>query len=436
MAEVIIIGAGISGLSCAWRLKQLGIDAVILEATERAGGVIRTENINGYQIEWGPNSIQPAPAALKLIDEAGLWDDLLPPNPNIPRYIYLNGQLRKVPFGVLTFGGFARALREPFVRSKSSGDESVRDFFVRRFGKEVHDRLVGPMLTGIYATDTAQLGMAAVWPRMLEMERDSGSLTAAMLRSFTRRSTTARPAATTTKPRPKGFTFTFPSGMETLPARVAQKLDIRYGEHDVRIGSAPVTVLTIPAYHAVQLLKQSHPTLANLLGRIRYSPMIVAATSLAETSLKEPLRGFGFLTPRSEGLHLLGTIFSSSLFPGRAPDGRVLLTSFIGGSFEPEALVWPDDQVWDVVCSELQRVLHSETKPEPIALCRHHKALPQYSIGHERWVAAFKEEVRRTPGLFVTANYMEGASVPSCIEQGDRTAHLVAEYLHGGTGRL
>ena len=436
MAEVIILGAGISGLSCAWTLKQLGIDAVILEATERPGGVIRTENINGYQIEWGPNSIQPAPAALKLIDEAGLWDDLLPPNPNIPRYIYLNGQLRRVPFGVLTFGGFARAMRELFVRSKSPGDESVRDFFIRRFGKEAHDRLVGPMLTGIYATDTAQLGMAAVWPRMLEMERDYGSLTAAMLRSFTRRSTPARPAATPTKPRPKGFTFTFPSGLETLPARVAQKLDIRYGQQDVRIGSAPVTVLAIPAYQAVQLLKQPHPSLSDLLAKIRYSPMIVAATSLAETSLKEPLRGFGFLTPRSEGLHLLGAIFSSSLFPGRAPDGRVLLTSFIGGSFEPEALVWPDDQVWDVVCSELQRVLHSETKPEPIALCRHHKALPQYSIGHERWVAALKEEVRRTPGLFVTANYMEGASVPSCIEQGDRTAHLVAEYLHGGTGRL
>src|SRR5919109_4979264 len=124
MPDVVIIGAGISGLSCAWTLKKLGIDAEILEGTSRVGGVIRTESINGYQIEWGPNSIQPAPAALKLIDEVGLWDDLLPPNPNIPRFIYLNGRLRKVPFGVLTFGGFARALREVFVRSKSQGDES------------------------------------------------------------------------------------------------------------------------------------------------------------------------------------------------------------------------------------------------------------------------------------------------------------------------
>src|SRR5213596_4338490 len=119
MPEVLIIGAGISGLACAWRLRKLGIDTEIIEAATRAGGVIRTENINGYQIEWGPNSIQPAPAALKLIDEAGLWDDLLPPDPHAPRYIYLNGRLRKFPFGPLTFGGIARILSEPFIRSKS-----------------------------------------------------------------------------------------------------------------------------------------------------------------------------------------------------------------------------------------------------------------------------------------------------------------------------
>src|SRR5205085_937861 len=206
MTDVIIIGAGISGLSCAWTLKKLGIDAVILEATSRPGGVICTENVQGYQIEWGPNSIQPAPAALKLIDEVGLWDDLLPPDPHAPRYIYLNRRLRKFPFGPLSFGGITRILSEPFIRSKSPKDESVRDFFTRRFGKQAHDRLIGPFFTGIYATDTAQLGMAAVLPRIIEMEREHGSLTAAMLRSFTRRSTP--PPAT--KPKPKGFTFSFP----------------------------------------------------------------------------------------------------------------------------------------------------------------------------------------------------------------------------------
>src|SRR5256885_12411469 len=213
MAEVNIIGAGISGLYCAWTLKQHGVDAVILETTQRAGGVIRTENIEGYQIEWGPNSIQPAPAALKLIDEAGLWNDLLPPDPHAPRYIYLNRRLRKFPFGPLSFGGIARILAEPFIRSKSPQDESVRDFLIRRFGRQAHDRLAGPLFTGIYATDTAQLSVAAVLPRMLEMERNYRSLTAAMVRSFSRRA----PAVAATKPRPRGFTLSFSNGLEMLP---------------------------------------------------------------------------------------------------------------------------------------------------------------------------------------------------------------------------
>jgi oxygen-dependent protoporphyrinogen oxidase len=157
--------------------------------------------------------------------------------------------------------------------------------------------------------------------------------------------------------------------------------------------------------------------------------MIVAATSVPDHSFKTPLRGFGFLVPRGQGLHLLGTIFSSALFPGRAPDGQVLLTSFIGGSFEPEALDWPDEQVWGAVCSELKRVLETETAPEPIALVRHRNALPQYNIGHEHWVESVKNELTRAPGLFITANYLEGVSVPACIEQGERTANAVADYL-------
>src|SRR5215468_6464160 len=205
MSDVIIVGAGISGLSCAWALKKLGIEAVILEETSRAGGVIQTEKIDGYQVERGPNSFQSALPALRLVEEAGLWDDLLPPSPNAPRFVYWDKKLRKIPFGPLTAMGILRVLREPLVRSKSAANESVRDFFTRRIGKQAHDRIVAPALTGIYAGNTTDLSMAAVFPKIIAMEREHGSLAAAFLKSLGRRKKTAAPGPT--RPKPKGGSF-------------------------------------------------------------------------------------------------------------------------------------------------------------------------------------------------------------------------------------
>jgi len=425
MPDVNIIGAGISGLSCAWALKKLGIDAVVLEASSRPGGVIRTEKINGYLIEAGPNSFQAAAPALKLVDDAGLWDDLMPPAPNAPRFVYWRGKLRRFPFGPLTISGITRMLGEPFVGSKSPADESVRDFFIRRVGRQVHDRLVSPALTGIYAGDTANLSMAAVFPKILEMEQEHGSLTRAFLKSLRRRGK----AGELSRPKPKGAVFSFPDGVETLPKRLAEQLNIKYDIARARIGDAPVTVLTVPAHRAVQLLQDRQTALATLLQRIQYAPMVIAAVSLPYRSFNSPLEGFGFLAPRNQGLHLLGALFSSALFPDRAPKGHELLTCFIGGMFEPDAIDWADDRVWDVVCTEIKSALRTSEIPQPVALFRQPHAIPQYNIGHDRWVAAVKAELNSVRGLFITANYLEGVSVPSCIEQGNRTAWAVAEYL-------
>jgi len=420
-----VVGAGISGLSCAWELKKLGINAVVFEAGSRPGGVIRTEKKNGYQVEAGPNSFQAAAPALRLVEEAGLWDDLLPPAPNAPRFVYWNGRLRKFPFGPLTLAGIAGILREPFVRSKAGPDESVRDFFIRRVGRQAHDRLVAPALTGIYAGNTATLSMAAVFPKIIEMEREHGSLTRAFLKTITRRSKPGGPS----RPRPKGSVFSFVEGVEALPRRLAEQLHIEYNVSDARIAETTATVLAIPAHRAADLLQNRNRALAALLKKIQYAPMVIAAVALPDDSFKEPLQGFGFLVPRDQGLHLLGALFSSVLFPGRAPKGQELLTCFVGGMFEPEAFDWPDERVWEVVCGEIKSALHASEMPQPLALFRQRHAIPQYNIGHAQWVAAVKQELKSTPGLFITANYLEGVSVPSCIEQGARTAHAVAEYL-------
>jgi oxygen-dependent protoporphyrinogen oxidase len=427
MSDVIIIGAGISGLSCAWSLKKLGIDSVILEESSRPGGVIQTEKINGYQVERGPNSLQSAPHALRLVDEVGLWDDLETPTPNAARYVYWDGKLRKVPFGPLTTSGILRILREPFVRSKSSENESVRDFFVRRVGRQAHDRLVSPALTGIFAGDTAKLSIGAVFPKIVEMEREHGSLAAAFLKSLRgRKKATAAPLS---RPKPKGSIFSFPEGLEALPRRLAEQVNVQYNVKEPQLNGARVTVVASPAYRASRLLESRNVKLSALLDQVEYAPIIVAAVSVPDFSFKEPLSGFGFLVPRNQGLHLLGALFSSALFPGRAPKGHELLTCFIGGSFEPEALDWSDDRVLETVCSELKSALQTSEMPQPVALFRYRRAIPQYNLGHEQRVRAIKEELTNMPGVFISSNYLEGISVPACIEQGERTAHAVADFL-------
>jgi oxygen-dependent protoporphyrinogen oxidase len=425
MPEVTIIGAGITGLSCAWTLKKLGIEATVLEATSRPGGVIRSERINGFLVEAGPNSFQAAVPALQLVEEAGLWDDLLSPTPNAPRFVYWDGKLRKFPFGPLSFSSLLRLLGEPFVGSESPADESVRDFFIRRFGRQAHDRLVAPALTGIYAGDTAHLSMAAVFPKIVEMEHEHGSLTKAFLRTLRGRRKPAAPS----RPKPKGSVFSFAGGVETLPKRLAEQLTVKYQVNDVRIEPSSVAVVTAPAPQAAHLVERRNMELAELLKRVQYAPMVIAAVALPDHSFNPPLHGFGFLAPRNQGLHLLGALFSSALFPGRAPKGQELLTCFIGGMFEPDAINWPDDRVWETVSQELQTALRTSETPQPVALFRQPQAIPQYNIGHKKWAAAVKEELGKTPGLFIAANYMEGVSVPACIEQGDRTARAVAEYL-------
>jgi oxygen-dependent protoporphyrinogen oxidase len=153
---------------------------------------------------------------------------------------------------------------------------------------------------------------------------------------------------------------------------------------------------------------------------------------MPDSAFPKPLRGFGFLVPRSEKIHILGTLFSSALFPGRAPADRQLLTSFIGGAFEPSAVDWTDTRLWETASAELRAVLKTSADPQLVRIIRRHHAIPQYRIGHEHWVAALRDELECAPGLFLAGNYMDGVSVASCIETGERIARRVADYVRSG----
>jgi oxygen-dependent protoporphyrinogen oxidase len=260
---------------------------------------------------------------------------------------------------------------------------------------------------------------------MLEIERDYGSLVTGMLRGKSR---AGKPAAAQ---RP-GRVSSFPQGLETLPRRLAADLTIRFNTSGVRIGTdvhPRATVVAAPAYRAAEIFEDTHAEIAEALSAIEYAPIVVAASSLPLEGLTESHRGFGFLVAKGERLNMLGTVFNSSLFPDRAPHNRLLLTSFLGGATKPEAFDWPDQRLWDVVCSELKQVLKSSVPPEPLAVFRHRRAIPQYTIGHRARTAALRNELKRCPGLFITGNFLDGVSLPSCMEQGDATAHAVAEFL-------
>lgn len=429
MGEVIIIGAGITGLSCAWRLRRLGIEPLVLESSSHAGGVIRSERIGEFLIERGPNSLLPTSETFTILDEAGLTSQIIEGDPKAPRYICLNGSLKKAPFEPMTFGGLLRAAAEPFIRSKSPKDESVSNFFVRRFGQQAQDRLVAPFVTGIYAGNTRELSMAATFPKLTAMERQYGSVVLGMMKS----------------PRPKsarrGRTCSFVDGMGALPRRLASDANIIYEcgkvtvDRDLNVDrqggrtKAGAVIITAPTYRAVGIVEQSLPHVGRILENATYAPMISVTSFIADDAFPHPLHGFGFLVPRSEKLHILGTLFSSALFSGRAPEGKQLLTSFIGGAHEPEAIQWSDERVWETVQKELQTVLKTSRAPELIAITRYTHAIPQYKIGQEHWVAALKGELTCAPGLFFGGNYMEGISVASCIETGERIARETAAFM-------
>jgi oxygen-dependent protoporphyrinogen oxidase len=416
---VLVIGAGIAGLACAHALARRGIDTVVIEAGARVGGVIQSERIGGFLVERGPNSMLPTAHTFQLLEEIGLLGELIEADRRAPRYVVVDRRLRKIPFGALTAGGMARALAEPFIRSKSAEGESVAQFFRRRFGSQAHERLAAPFIGGIYAGDPEKLCVAAAFPRLVELEGQYGSIMTGMLRASKRQRGVRR-----------GVVSSFADGLETLPRRLADGLRVELNATDVRIGRtapAAATVIATPAYAAAEIVRGYDADLAGLLAAVHYEPVVIAATAArAEAAMP---RGFGFLAPQAERMTVLGTLFNSSLFPNRAPTGKALLTSYLGGALKPEAYDWPDTRVWDMVCPELKRVLNLSSAPDPVAVFRRRRAIPQFLAGHLGWRRALEAQLKRSPGLFVTGNYIDGVSVPAAMEHAEKTADAVAAFL-------
>jgi oxygen-dependent protoporphyrinogen oxidase len=462
--STIVIGAGISGLTCAYRLRRRGISVLVLEAAPRAGGMIRSVQEDGYLFELGPQSSLVEAPLLALITELGLAERLERANPRAPRYVLHRGRLRAVAMGPGAFVASSllsartklRLIGDAFGRTQPPDeDESVAAFVRRKFTAELLDRLVAPMVSGIYAGDAERLSLASAFPSIRRFEREHGSVIRGAMKS--------RPA----KGAPKPTLCSFPDGLEELPRALAQSLGdalwcdthvvairAKQSENDVRAAttdastradaarfqidivrggtaqtlSADCVVVATPCDVSAAILAGIDAAFAPAFRQIEYAPVAVVSTGYVRKSVGNLLDGFGFLVPRSEGLRLLGTVWTSSLFPERAPVGHVNLTSFTGGATDPEICALPESEIAAQITNELAKILRISAPPAALRVQKYARALPQYNLGHARILESLAQLTARAPGLFLAGNYLTGSAVGACVEQATQTSEAVAAF--------
>jgi protoporphyrinogen/coproporphyrinogen III oxidase len=455
-ADAVIIGAGISGLVAAYHLKRLGVDVLVLEKSDRAGGVIETLKIDGYLVERGPNSIRGTREFLNLIDALGLRSELATGDPKLPAYTYSRGALRAVPLSppaalgssLISTRAKLRILKEPFIpRRNDMADESIASFIGRRLGPEVLDELVGPFISGIYAGDPERLSIGACFPALAALEKESGSIVGGMFRRL-REPRDTRLAPKTESLRPYRL-CSFRGGLSTLSDALAGNLGdaVRYRveiEHltrerseeghvfriDATLGemrrqfSARSLIIATPASPAASIVKGIAPTLSGLLERVPYNSLVSVPLGCSTQTLPR-LSGFGFLAARSAGLRTLGSVWNSSAFAGRAPHGYSLLTSFIGGTTDPRAVDLSDEALLNTVSGDMENVFRRTLKAKALPVTRYRAAIPQYELGHSMLASRIEAEAATIHGLELAGNYLRGVSLGDCIRNALATAEKV-----------
>jgi oxygen-dependent protoporphyrinogen oxidase len=451
-SDVVVVGGGIAGLAAAWELQKRGVASRVLEASGRAGGVILTERFEGWTIDAGPDSLLvQKPAAVSLCRELGLGDRLHPTSPPRTAYVLRDGRLHPLMEGsafgfpirvaplatssLFSWSGKIRMAMEVAVPRRTTGDdESLASFVRRRFGEEAVQYLADPLLAGIHAGDVDRLSTKALFPRLFEAERTTGSI----IRAF---------RALHVKASPQGAFVSLPGGtMELVDALVAalrpdalqlstRASDVRRaGEFAIETSAGTVharaVILAVPAYVAAGLLGSVDTTLAGLCDTIPYASTATIAFGYRRDQIAHPLTGSGFVVPRTEQSPLLASTWVSSKWPGRAPEGHVLLRAFLGGGRDPHRLDRSDAELIEAARDALGDILQISGEPvfEP-RLYRWTRQSPQFEVGHLERVAAIEERLASVPGLFVTGSGFRAIGIPDCIQDGRDAAARAAQFL-------
>jgi oxygen-dependent protoporphyrinogen oxidase len=448
--DIVIVGAGISGLAAAWELKARGLQPLVLEQSNRAGGVIVSDRIDGFVIDGGPDSLLvQKPAAVELCAELGLRDRLFPTQPPRTAFVLRKGKLTELPeasfLGIPTrIGPFIRTplfspaaklrMATEIVRPRGRDqDESIGRFIRRRFGREAVDYLAEPLLAGIHAGDVDQLSIHSLFPRLVSLEQSHGSV--------------LRGLSTAMAHVPKagnGAFVSLPRGIAELPEALVAALGpdtIRYNARVVEIsGASPYkltlatgasvytrsVIVTVPAWAASPMFTAADATLSRLFAEIPYASSATVAFGCRRDQIAHPLNGSGFVVPRVERQAIMAGTWVSSKWPQRAPEGCALLRAFLGGATNPGILDRTDDALASLAFAELASLLGISGHPTFVRVYRWPRATPQYVVGHAERIRRIEQRLADLPGLYITGSGYRGTGIPDCIADARATAAAAA----------
>jgi protoporphyrinogen/coproporphyrinogen III oxidase len=448
--DIAVLGAGISGLTAAFWLKRAGFSVACLEASERPGGSITTWSGEGFRFELGPNTVLNNALEIdRLCEAAGILCERITAAPaSKKRFIVKDGKLLALPGGPVGFlttplfsaGAKLRLFKEPFI-GRASREETIAQFVRRRLGEELLQYAVGPFVSGVYAGDPEKLSVRHATAKIYALEEKHGSLIRGAI-------------AKRKGPAPAGGLFSFPEGLGYLPATLAASLGEGYApttsvtsveragdgylvrarsaSGETREISARAVVSTLPAKAAGAALAPLGGDFPSRIPALPYADVALVCMGFRRDQIAHPLDGFGFLAPEVEGRHVLGCLFTSSLFPGRAPEGHVALSAFVGGAMHGDRVAVPEEEIVRRTVQDLRPLLGITGEPVLTRVVAWRPAIPQYVVGHGANKEAAAVLEASCPGVFISGNLLYGVSVGDCIKNATAVADRVRLFLSRG----